>query len=61
MLACWQTYVYFNILSNIVNKKMTKEELFFAALPAADILPILTHKRAADLVDFSILLANDLY
>ena len=40
---------------------MTKEELFFAALPAADILPILTHKRAADLVDFSILLANDLY
>jgi len=30
MFACWQTYGYFNILSNIVNKKMTKKALFLA-------------------------------
>jgi hypothetical protein len=35
MLACWPlrdrlTYWYFNGLSNIVNKKMAKNELFFA-------------------------------
>ncbi len=31
MFACWQTYDYFNIVSNNVNKKMTKNELFLAA------------------------------
>ena len=31
MFACWQTYVYFNIDSNNVNKKMTKKALFLAA------------------------------
>ena len=30
MFACWLTYDYFNIVSNIVNKKMTKNELFLA-------------------------------
>jgi len=30
MFACWQTYEYFNIVSNIVNKKMTKKALFLA-------------------------------
>ena len=28
MFACWQTYVYFNIASNNVNKKMNKKALF---------------------------------
>jgi len=28
MFACWQTYRYFNIVSNIVNKKMTKKGFF---------------------------------
>ena len=31
-LACWLTYWYFNILSNIVNKKTAKNALFLAAL-----------------------------
>ena len=30
MFACWLTYRYFNIVSNIVNKKMAKKELFLA-------------------------------
>ena len=30
MLACWLTYVYFNVFSNNVNKKMTKKALFLA-------------------------------
>ena len=30
MLAFWQTYRYFNIDSNIVNKKMAKKQLFLA-------------------------------
>ena len=30
MFACWLTYDYFNIVSNIVNKKMTKKALFLA-------------------------------
>jgi len=30
MLACWQTYGYFNVVSNNVNKKMTKKALFLA-------------------------------
>ena len=30
MLACWQTYEYFNIVSNIVNKKTGKKALFLA-------------------------------
>ncbi len=29
MLACWHTYMYFNIVSNIVNKKMAKNQFFF--------------------------------
>jgi hypothetical protein len=29
MFACWQTYRYFNIVSNIVNKKLKKKKLFF--------------------------------
>ena len=32
MFACWQTYGYFNIVSNIVNKKMVKKQLFLAVL-----------------------------
>ena len=28
MFAYWQIYVYFNVLSNNVNKKMAKKELF---------------------------------
>ena len=32
MLAFWLTYVYFNIDSNNVNKKMTKKALFWAIL-----------------------------
>jgi hypothetical protein len=28
-LACWLTYKYFNIVSNIVNKKTAKKQLFF--------------------------------
>ncbi len=28
MLACWLTYWYFNIVSNIVNKKMSKKQFF---------------------------------
>jgi len=31
MFAYWQTYGYFNIVSNIVNKKMTKHALFLDA------------------------------
>ena len=30
MLACWLTYVYFNVTSNNVNKKMAKKALFLA-------------------------------
>ena len=30
MFACWQTYVYFNVLSNSVNKKTNKKALFLA-------------------------------
>jgi len=29
-LACWLTYRYFNALSNIVNKKTAKKQLFLA-------------------------------
>jgi len=41
MLACWLTYVYFNVYANNVNKKMTKKSTFFAHLlpsemPASD-------------------------
>jgi len=40
MLACWLTCGYFNIFQTIVNKKMTKNELFLPPLksemPAAD-------------------------
>jgi len=32
MLACGLTYGYFNIVPNIVNKKMAKKQLFLAAL-----------------------------
>ena len=31
MLAFWLTYVYFNVFSNNVNKKMNKKALFLAA------------------------------
>ncbi len=30
MLACWLTYVYFNVFANNVNKKMSKKALFLA-------------------------------
>ena len=30
MFACWLTYVYFNVLSNNVNKKTNKKALFLA-------------------------------
>ena len=30
MLAYWQTYGYFNVFSNIVNKKTNKKALFLA-------------------------------
>jgi hypothetical protein len=30
MLACWLTYGYFSVFSNIVNKKMNKKALFLA-------------------------------
>jgi hypothetical protein len=30
MLACWLTYVYFNVFTNNVKKKMTKKALFLA-------------------------------
>ena len=49
MLASWQTYVYFNIVSNIVNKKTAKKELFLAALfhiEIRTIYPIISLKRA---------------
>ena len=29
MFACWQTYGYFNVITNNVNKKMAKKALFF--------------------------------
>ncbi len=32
MFACWLTYVYFNVFTNNVNKKMNKKQLFLAAL-----------------------------
>jgi len=32
VFAIWLTYVYFNIVSNIVNKKMDKNELFLPAI-----------------------------
>jgi len=38
MLAYWQTYVYFNVFSNIVNKKMTKKALFLAHLLPSEML-----------------------
>jgi len=31
MLACWQTCGYFNIVSNIVNKKMEKKNFFWSS------------------------------
>jgi len=39
MLAYWQTCWYFNIDSNIVNKKMDKKQFFLAALSIAFPLP----------------------
>ena len=36
MFACWLTYVYFNVFTNNVNKKMTKKELFLAAESTED-------------------------
>jgi len=42
MLACWLTYVYFNIDSNNVNKKMTKNELFLV-IPLLSIGDVSTH------------------
>jgi len=38
MLVCWQTCRHFNILSNIVNKKMTKKALFFSHLLTSEML-----------------------
>ncbi len=34
MLAFWLTYVYFNVASNNVNKKMNKKTFFLVILPA---------------------------
>ncbi len=31
MFACWLTYGYFNIVYNIVNKKMDKKQLFLTS------------------------------
>ena len=36
MFACWQTYGYFNIFSNIVNKKMIKKALFLVILSTVE-------------------------
>jgi hypothetical protein len=54
MLACWPlrdrlTCGYFNIVSNIVNKKMDKKQLFLAALFHSEIrtlAPIISLRRA---------------
>jgi len=54
MFACWPlrdrlTYGYFNIVSNIVNKKMAKKQLFLAAFFHSEIgtlSPIISLKRA---------------
>jgi len=49
MFACWQTYGYFNIVSNIVNKKTVKKHFFLAALFHSEIRtlsPIISLKRA---------------
>ncbi len=36
MFVCWITYGYFNVFSNIVNKKMNKKALFLATENAED-------------------------
>ena len=49
MLACWQTYRYFNIDSNIVNKKMPKKKLFlvtFFPIEIGTLSPIISLKHA---------------
>jgi len=48
MLACWLTCLYFNILSNNVNKKTAKKQIFLAALfyiEIRTISPIISLKR----------------
>jgi hypothetical protein len=42
MFAIWQTYRYFNIVSNNVNKKMNKKGAFFATffLLKSEIYPV---------------------
>jgi len=39
MLACWQTFVYFNVFTNNVNKKTNKKALFLAIMSAAEGTP----------------------
>ena len=59
MLACWLTFAYYNIIPNIINKKMTKKQIFWA-IPAKaisggfapDILPILT-ATTTDFTDYT--------
>jgi len=49
MLACWQTYGYFNIYSNIVNKKnpkITKILATFFSIEIGTISPIIPLKCA---------------
>jgi hypothetical protein len=38
MLACWLIYVYFNVFSNYVNKKMNKKALFFSHILPSEML-----------------------
>jgi len=48
MLAFWQTFGHFNIITNIVNKKMNKKALFFSQRGHIPATPnILIHKNEA--------------